>query len=262
MGATLPTHPEQRSPVPRAKLTSVKSPRILTLTALLALAASPVLAGCGSSGSPSTGNDGARNGAGQTATNTFEVKDDVSVVEVNSAGGAISVKVGSGPTIKVTETSTFKADKPGRKQSVDGGELVLTSTGCAGGDCSIAYTVEIPSTLSVRLDSAGGTISLSGLTGIIDVSTDGGALSGDGLAPPELTARTGGGAVELAVTQAPDRVDIDSGGGNVALKLTRDGYALDVELEGGQQTGTVKNEAASLHKVHVVTGGGNLTFSQ
>lgn len=243
----------------RAKLTSVKSPRILTLAALLALAASPVLAGCGSSGTPSTGKSGGTPG---TATNTFEVKDDVSVVEINSAGGAISVKVGSGPTIKVTETSTFKADKPGRKQSVDGGELVLASTGCASGDCSIAYVVEIPSTLSVRLDSSGGAITLSGLTGIIDVSSDGGALSGDGLAPPELTARTGGGAVELAVTQAPDRVDVDSGGGNVTLKLTKDGYALDVELDGGQQSGTVKSEDASLHKVHVVTGGGNLTFGQ
>lgn len=249
----------------RAKLTSVKSPRILTLAALLALAASPVLAGCGSSDTPSGkdgGNTGSNKGTAQTATNTFEVKDDVSVVEINSAGGAITVKVGSGPTIKVTETSTFKADKPGRKQSVDGGELVLASTGCASGDCSIAYAIEIPSTLSVRLDSAGGTISLSGLTGIIDVSSDGGALSGDGLAPPELTARTGGGTVDLAVTQAPDRVDVDSGGGNVTLKLTKDGYALDVELEGGQQSGTVKSEAGSLHKVHVVTGGGNLTFNQ
>ncbi len=242
-----------------AKLASVKSPRILTLAALLALAASPALAACGSSDTPSTGKDG---GSPGTATNTFEVKDDVSVVEINSAGGAISVKVGSGPTIKVTETSTFKADKPGRKQSVDGGELVLASTGCASGDCSIAYAVEIPSTLSVRLDSSGGAITLSGLTGIIDVSSDGGALTGDGLAPPELTARTGGGAVQVAVTQAPDRVDIDSGGGNVTLKLTKDGYALDVELDGGEQSGTVQSEAASLHKVHVVTGGGDLSLSQ
>ncbi|MEV0566165.1 hypothetical protein [Dactylosporangium sp. NPDC050588] len=236
----------------------MKSPRILTLATLLALAAPAALAGCGSSGdSPSTGGKG---GGAQTATNAFEVKDDVSVVEIDSAGGAITVKVGSGPTIKVTETSTFKADKPGRKQTVEGGELVLASTGCASGDCSIAYTVEIPSTLSVRLDSAGGTVSLNGLTGIIDVSTDGGALTGAGLAPPELTARTGGGAVDVAVTQSPDRIDLDSGGGDVSLKLTADGYALDVQLDGGQQSGTVKSDAASVHKVHVITGGGSLTF--
>ncbi|MDG6102701.1 hypothetical protein Daura_41720 [Dactylosporangium aurantiacum] len=239
----------------------MKSPRILTLAALLALAAPTALAGCGGA-DPSPGADTGRPGAQQTATNTFEVKDDVSVVDIDSAGGAITVKVGAAATIKVTEVSTFKADKPGRKQSVDGGELTLASTGCASGDCSIAYTVEIPSTLSVRLDSAGGAITLSGLTGIIDVSTDGGALKGDGLAPPELTARTGGGAVEVAVTQAPDRVDVDSGGGDVTLKLTADGYALDVELDGGKQSGTVKSEAASLHKVHVVTGGGNLAFGR
>ncbi|MEV0128359.1 hypothetical protein AB0H83_07810 [Dactylosporangium sp. NPDC050688] len=240
----------------------MKSPRIMTLAALLALAAPPALAGCGGS-TPSPGaGTGGKPGAEQTATNTFEVKDDVSVVDIDSAGGAITLKAGTTTTIKVTEVSTFKADKPGRKQSVEGGELLLASTGCASGDCSIAYTVEIPSTLSVRLDSAGGAITLSGLTGIIDVSSDGGALKGDGLAPPELTARTGGGTVELAVTQAPDRIDLDSGGGDVQLKLTADGYALDVELDGGQQSGTVKSEAASLHKVHVVTGGGNLAFGR
>ncbi|MFC4045656.1 hypothetical protein ACFO1B_45215 [Dactylosporangium siamense] len=240
----------------------MKSPRILTLTALLTLAASPALAGCGSDTPSSDDGAGKGNGSSQTATNTFEVKDDVSVVEVDSAGGAITVKVGAGPTIKVTETSTFKADKPGRKQSVDGGELVLTSTGCKSGDCSIAYTVEIPSTLTVRLDSAGGTIALTGLTGLIDVSTDGGALTGAGLAPPELTARTGGGAVDLAVTQAPDRIDVDSGGGDVKLTLTKDGYAVAAELDGGTQTGTVQSDAASLHKVHVATGGGDLSFNR
>ncbi|MET7418502.1 hypothetical protein [Dactylosporangium sp. NPDC005555] len=233
----------------------MKSPRILTLAALLALAAPTALAGCGSSGTPA-----ATGGDEQSATSTFEVKDDVSVVEVDSAGGAITVKAGSGPTIKVTETARFKADKPGRKQSVEGGELVLQSTGCKSGGCSISYTVEIPSTLSVRLDSAGGAISLAGLTGIIDVSSDGGALTGEGLAPPELTARTGGGTVQLAMAQAPDRIDLDSGGGDVSLKLTADGYALDVELDGGQQSGTVKSQATSGHKVHVVTGGGSLKF--
>lgn len=240
----------------------MKSPRILTLAVLLALAASPALTGCGSADDKPSGNsgNGGNGGAEQTATSTFEVKDDVSVVEVDSDGGAISVKAGTGATIKVTETAKFKTDKPGRKQAVDGGELVLGSTGCAKNDCSIAYAVELPSTLSVRLDSSGGAITLSGLTGIIDVSSDGGALSGDGLAPPELTARTGGGTVELAVTQAPDRLDVDSGGGTVTLKLTNDGYALAVELDGGKQSGTVKSEAASLHKLHVVTGGGNLTF--
>ena len=244
----------------------MKSPRILTLAALLALTASPTLAGCGSDTPSGTDGAGKGNGSTQTATNTFEVKDDVSVVEVDSAGGAITVKVGAGPTIKVTETSTFKAgdnaEKPGRKQSVDGGELVLASTGCKSGDCSIAYTVEIPSTLTVRLDSSGGTIALTGLTGIIDVSTDGGALTGAGLAPPELTARTGGGVVDLAVTQAPDRIDVDSGGGDVKLKLTKDGYAVAAELDGGTQSGTVQSDTASLHKVHVATSGGNLAFSQ
>ncbi|MFG2042393.1 hypothetical protein [Dactylosporangium sp. NPDC048998] len=196
----------------------------------------------------------------QTASSSFEVKDDVSVVEVDSEGGSITIKVGAGPTIKVTETQRYKTDKPERKQTLDGGELILASTGCAKSDCSISYEIEMPSTLSVRLDSSGGQIAMTGLTGLIDVQSDGGALSGEGLAPPELNARTGGGPVDLKITQAPDRIDIDSGGGNVNLRLTSDGYALDAQLDGGKQSGTVKNDAGSVHKLKVATGGGSLSF--
>jgi hypothetical protein len=240
----------------RAKLCPVKSLplRVLAPAAVALLA----LGACGTpkSAPPPAGNDAPE----QTAVNTFEVKEDVSVVEVDSEGGAITVKAGKGSTIKVTETQRFKTDKPGRKQSLDGGELILASTGCPKTDCSITYEVELPSTLSVRLDSSGGRIALTGLTGLIDVQSDGGGLNGEGLAPPELNARTGGGPVDLKVTQAPDRIDIDSGGGNVNLRLTSEGYALDADLGGGKQSGSVKSDAGSVHKVHIVTGGGNLAF--
>ncbi|WP_432976208.1 hypothetical protein [Dactylosporangium sp. CA-233914] len=228
--------------------------RVLTPAAAVLLA----LGACGSpSQSPS---NPAKNGPEQTATNAFEVKDDVSVVEVDSEGGTISIKAGSGPTIKVTETAKYKSDKPGRKQSLDGGELILGSAGCPNSDCSISYEVEIPSTLSVRLDSSGGRIMLTGLTGLIDVQSDGGGVSGENLAPPELNARTGGGPVDIKIAQAPDRVDIDSGGGNVNLRLTTDSYALQAELDGGKQTGTIKTDNASTHKVRIATGGGSLSF--
>jgi hypothetical protein len=228
--------------------------RVLTPAAVVLLA----LGACGSpSPSPDTS---AKGGPEQTATNAFEVKDDVSVVEVDSEGGEITITAGSGPTIKVTETQKYKSDKPGRKQSLDGGELILGSAGCPKSDCSISYQVEMPSTLSVRLDSSGGRVTLTGLTGLIDIQSDGGGVTGEGLAPPEINARTGGGPVDLKITQAPDRIDIDSGGGTVNLRLTTDGYALQADLDGGKQTGTVKTDNGSVHKVHIATGGGSLNF--
>ena len=229
--------------------------RVLTPAAVLL-----ALGACGSpspSPSPDKPNGGDR---GQSATNTFEVKDDVSIVAVDSDGGSITVKAAGGATIKVTETLQYKSDKPKRKQSVEGGELLLGSGGCAKHDCFISYVVEMPSTLGVRLDSSGGRIELAGLTGLIDVQTDGGAVTAEGLAPPEFNARTGGGPVDLKVTQAPDRIDIDSGGGNVNLRLTTDGYALEAQLDGGKQTGSLKSDAGSVHRVKVATAGGNLTF--
>ncbi|GAA2618238.1 hypothetical protein GCM10010399_56620 [Dactylosporangium fulvum] len=231
----------------------MKSLRIITITAaLLALGA------CGESGTPPPSAD--KDAAEQSATNTYEVKEDVSVVEVNSLGGTIKVSVGNGPTIKVTETQQYRSDKPGRKQTVEGGELVLASTGCPKNNCSISYELQIPSTLSLRLDSSGGAVTLNGMTGLIDVATDGGPLNGEALAPPELNARTGGGPIELRVTQAPDRIRVDSGGANVNMRLTSDAYALQTELDGGKQSGSIKTDAGSAHKVHIATGGGDLLF--
>jgi hypothetical protein len=228
--------------------------RVLTPAAVALLA-------LGACGTPKAGPTApAKDGPEQSATNSFEIKDDVSVVEVDSEGGGITIKAGGGATIKVTETMRYKSEKPGRKQNVDGGELILGSAGCPANDCSISYEIEMPSTLTARLDSSGGRIALTGLTGLIDVQSDGGALAGEDLAPPELTARTGGGPVDLKITQAPNRVDIDSEGGNVNLRLTSDGYALEAELDGGKQSGTLKNDKGSVHKVHVATGGGNLSF--
>ncbi|GAA3288477.1 hypothetical protein Dvina_43105 [Dactylosporangium vinaceum] len=228
---------------------------------VLTPATAALLLALGACGSPSAAPDKpAKDGPGQTATNSFEVKDDVSVVEVDSEGGTITVKAGAGATIKVTETAAFKSDKPGRKQKLEGGELILGSGGCPKNDCSISYVVEMPSTLTARLDSSGGRIELTGLTGLIDVQSDGGAVTGDALAPPEFQARTGGGPVDVKVTQAPDRIDIDSGGGNVNLRLTKDGYALTADLDGGNQSGTIKQDAGSSHKVKIATGGGSLAF--
>ncbi|MGI5237375.1 hypothetical protein [Dactylosporangium sp. CA-139066] len=227
--------------------------RVLTPAAVALLA-------LGACGTPKPGPaTPAKDAPEQTAANSFEIKDDVSVVEVDSEGGEITIKAG-GTTIKVTETMRYKSEKPGRKQSLDGGELILGSTGCKANDCSISYEIEMPSTLTARLDSSGGRVSLTGLTGLIDVQSDGGALSGEGLAPPEVTARTGGGPVDLKITQAPNRIDIDSEGGNVNLRLTSDGYALEADLGGGKQSGTLKSDKASVHKVHINTGGGNLSF--
>jgi hypothetical protein len=228
--------------------------RVLTPAAVALLA-------LGACGSPKPGPAApAKDAAEQTATNAFEIKDDVSVVEVDSEGGGITIKAGGGATIKVTETLRYKSEKPTRKQSLDGGELILGFAACKANDCFISYEIEMPSTLTARLDSSGGRISLTGLTGLIDVQSDGGALAGEGLAPPELSARTGGGPVDLKITQAPNRIDIDSEGGNVNLRLTSDGYALDTDLAGGKQSGTLKNDKASVHKVHISTGGGNLSF--
>ncbi|HTJ34445.1 MAG TPA: hypothetical protein VL738_14560 [Dactylosporangium sp.] len=228
--------------------------RVLTPAAVALLA-------LGACGTPKPGPAApGRDAPEQTASNSFEIKDDVSVVEVDSEGGGITIKAGGGATIKVTETLRYKSQKPDRKQSLDGGELILGSGGCPGNDCSISYEIEMPSTLSVRLDSSGGRVSLSGLTGLIDVQSDGGSLAGESLAPPELNARTGGGPIDLKITQAPNRIDIDSEGGNVNLRLTSDGYALEADLGGGKQSGSVKNDKSSVHKLHVDTGGGNLSF--
>lgn len=85
----------------------------------------------------------------------------------------------------------------------------------------------VPAAVTATLDSAGGAISVSGMSGELNLTSGGGAVEVDGSTQATVTARTGGGAVRLAFTGPPRSVSVDSGGGEVTVRLPHDRYSVE-----------------------------------
>ena len=197
-----------------------------------------------------------------TSTRSYDVPGAVTVVAVNSHGGAIAVTAGAGDTVRVTETVRHTGPAPVPGHRLDGAQLTFTS-GCQGhgGGCGVDYRLEVPATVSLVLDSVGGVITVGGLSGGLDLASGGGAVDASGISSPALTARTAGGASRLEFATPPGIVSVDSAGGDVHARLPAQGYAVDARTEGGGTTIGVAVDPASPHRVDVRTGGGDVVLT-
>lgn len=198
----------------------------------------------------------------QTKTNSYDVTGAVTTAAINSYGGDITVTAGAGDTIRVTETLRWTAAEPAPEHRLTGTNLTFTS-GCQGlrGNCGVSYHLEVPAGVHATLDSAGGSITVRGLSGKLDLSSGGGALNATSITSAALDARSGGGLSHVDFAAPPSTVHIDSAGGDVNLQLPSERYAVATQADGGSATVGVAVDPASSHKIEVDTGGGSLLLT-
>ncbi|GAA4975477.1 DUF4097 family beta strand repeat-containing protein [Actinoplanes utahensis] len=195
-----------------------------------------------------------------TSTDAYDVTGAVTTAAVDSLGGRITVTAGSGTTVRVTETARYTGARPQPEHRLDGTGLTFTS-GCQGlGDCGVDYEIELPATVRLTLDSGGGDIRIDGVSGRIDLRSGGGSVTANGIAAPEVTARTGGGSYDMAFTAAPGTVRVDTGGGDTTLALPGKSFAVQVDADGGDSTVGVPVDPASPHRIGVNSGGGDVVL--
>ena len=81
----------------------------------------------------------------------------------------------------------------------------------AGLHCGVRYQLAVPAGISVRGGSAGGSISITGVSGAIDVSSSGGGISATDTTGA-LTLDSSGGGVRL------EFIEVRSSGGGVRVQ--------------------------------------------
>ena len=136
--------------------------------------------------------------------------------------------------------------------------------------CSSEFSIMVPRDMTlVKLDTAGGSVDATGVTGHVDAETGGGGIHFDdigngvnaetggggidvGTVNGELQLHTGGGGIE--VRQANGKVIAETGGGSVEIRSGAQG--ADIETGGGSIA--VKQCSGKL-KAH--TGGGSLELA-
>jgi hypothetical protein len=179
-------------------------------------------------------------------TRTVSIIQPVTSVNVQSYGAPIQITQGPGPGVTVTEALSFpQGDTPPRvTAAVSGGRLTLDAPECADSGCNVGFAVQVPARVSVTAVSAGGDIVVASAAGA-SLDSGGGAVRATDVSG-SLVISAQGGPVTVAGTAG---ANIDSGGGAVGAAGV-DG-TLSVSTEGGPLT--ITGLTGSLH---ADTGGG------
>ncbi|HEY3881436.1 MAG TPA: hypothetical protein VGM12_22820 [Trebonia sp.] len=164
-------------------------------------------------------------------TRMFTVAGPVTALSVQSYGAPIKVTTvpGNGPA-QVAEAVTFNSfdgSPPAVTHGVSHGLLTLSAPACATFDCSVAFAVTVPAGVTVNAVADGGQVTLVG-TGAATVDSGGGSVFASGISGPLSVNAEGG---DITVNKTTAAADLDSGGGPVSA----DGVAgkLTVHAEGG-----------------------------
>ncbi|GHE77710.1 hypothetical protein GCM10018785_52460 [Streptomyces longispororuber] len=178
----------------------------------------------------------------KTSSTSYEITEKATALEVTSKGGNITVATTDGTAVKVTETLRYTDGKPKTSHSATGGTVDLTDGGCDSGDCSVDYRLEIPRSLTVTAETAGGDV------------------KGEGLAA-EITAKSAGGDISLAFAARPERVLADTAGGNVEVKVPGGTYAVTAETAGGERKVGVTHDKSARNVITARSEGGDVTVT-
>jgi hypothetical protein len=228
-------------------------------------------------------------------TRTVTLVQPVTSLTVQSYGGPVRVTSGSAGRVQVSETVTYSplaGGPPAVTESLSRGHLILADPVCLQVfPCIVGFAVTVPPGVTVtavteggpltvsgtgaaNLDSGGGPVSATNISGPLTVSTEGGPLLVDGLAGA-LRADTGGGPLtangvdaaaatvstdsgdaQIAFSAAPQQVTLSTNGGLAALTVPGGPYALTADSAGGPQSVGIATDPSARRSILVSSGGG------
>jgi len=162
-------------------------------------------------------------------TRTVTIATPVASLSVESYGANITVTSKPVSQVTVEESISYDPTQGGPPAVTDTdthGLLTLAAPACANANCMVGFNVTVPSGVTVNAEGDGGSVTVSG-TGAADVDSGGGPVIATGLSGPLNATAEGGNVWASGATAA----SIDSGGGPVTVG--RIPGSVTVHTEGG-----------------------------
>lgn len=211
---------------------------------------------------------------------TFEQAGPIGAVEIDVEAGRVELVAGEDSIAKVTRTRRYLQGAPLVREEMVGGVFRLEAE-CrrfVAAGCRVDHRVEVPPGVTVRVRSKRGSVSVTGVTGLVEVDagaanvrlqgtrgpvrvdTSAGRVEGDDLIADYLDASTGAGSIRLTFTQPSGRLGLKSGAGNidVALPGADGGYRVAAEAGAGDVDVTVEQNPGGNRAVIATSGAGNI----
>ena len=226
---------------------------------------------------------------------TVTVAQPVTSLTVGDFGGQVRVTAGPVSHVQITERLSYDQgnNPPAVAESVAGGHLSLRGPACGNSDCDVDFTVTVPSSVSVTVDTQGGPAFVSGVArasvdsaggpvGIADIagpltvstgggpltinrvagplraSTEGGILFAQGITAATASVDTGGGPAQVTFSAVPATVTVGTEGGPATVRVPRGPYALTADSDGGPEIIQIATDPAARRSLRITSGGGPL----
>ncbi|MEV0597277.1 DUF4097 family beta strand repeat-containing protein [Nonomuraea cavernae] len=221
------------------------------IAGLLGLAA--VLTGCGVGGSPNQD------------TVSYDVTDKVAALHIEADSGSVEVVESDRQGIRVTERLSWHKNKPETSHEVQGDTLELAFAcpitwgwGAMGTSCDVSYQVEVPKELRVKVISDSGDLTLKGLSGSLEASTDSGAIKTIGLTGKQVSAKTDSGDMTLAFTGQPDTVTTSTDSGKTVIHVPRGPYKIVATTDSGNKDITAASDSSAESSLELSSDSGDM----
>ena len=216
---------------------------------------------------------------------------------VVSLGGGNATVRGDSPTSAAHLSGTVSYALARPSLHVRAGDISLSCPFIDTGNCNLNATVDAPASAAVKLTTGGGDLSVSGLSGAVSASTDGGNvtasrltadvtvstgggdvtvsqlsgtvslhtdggnITGSAITSAYVSAATGGGDITLTLTRPPRDLTVRTDGGNVTIVVPK-GVAYDVQAhtDGGSVSKNVQTTSTPTYQISATSGGGDITI--
>jgi hypothetical protein len=198
---------------------------------------------------------------GYEVTSSYTVSSPVSTLQVNEAQGSITVTGSQRSTIAVSERVWYPGRPATMVRNLTGKAMTLQEWTCSG-LCTVSYDIQVPRGLDVSVQSGGGSIRLSSLSG--SVTAEGtGAITADGLSSNAAGLVSNGGPINAAFTAAPATVHAASASGNITIHLPGTvSYQVDIPpWSQGTNRISVRQSSSSRHVIDVGSDVGTVTIA-
>ncbi|MET8868820.1 DUF4097 family beta strand repeat-containing protein [Nonomuraea sp. NPDC004580] len=198
----------------------------------------------------------------------YDVTGQVAALQVTTDAGTIEVIGSDRRDIRVTELLSWRKSKPTTKHQVRGDTLELSFTcpttwgfGSIGVNCDVAYRVEVPKATRVRLASDSGDMTLTGLSGDVEATSDSGVIKGDGLTGKRVVTKTDSGDMNLAFAGPPDVLTTDTDSGDTVVRVPEGPYRVKTTSDSGDENIKTAHDPAAQRSINLSTDSGRLELA-
>jgi hypothetical protein len=201
-------------------------------------------------------------------------------VDIRASGGiTVEASAVGSEQISVTRRVVRGLRTPSYSEAIIGDTLTIRSSCPIFADyhCFVAYSVHVPASTSVVVDTSGSSVHVHDINGDLDISSSGGGVevarvsgalkldsSGGGVRATEVASKivdadSSGGGVFVGFAAPPDDVRVSSSGGSAVVEVPHDetSYRADVTSSGGSREVGVKTDPDSTHFVKIDSSGGS-----